>query len=670
MSLRNKIIKSIIVDSRRNVHAVDVYGETTQTPYLDKVVLKGSCYQEGTPTPSNPIPIVCNNGEIKVDANGQWYVDDSLGTTREVVTDANGNTAIAEPLLGVGDYKDSQEILSGDVVRNVGIIVLKGTEAWSGVSSSANVFATPYSNIDPTVSFVCISTHYEGVIPALSSVNMPDKTIKAGYKSNSVSRLYIKDTSFSTADDLKAYLTQQYANGTPVIVVYPLATPTISSVQAQTLTTLPITQTAGAISDLPIECAMAPNSDTKVDISCNNGVIKVSQEGSIYTDTPLSITDAYGNTAYAANLFKCNSKDVQELRSGSITRHTAVKVFDGTETITSSNNVFTYTLAQNVSGLTNPTGFCNYFLQSGTDSFELNVTNGTYTISFKPQKTISNFNTYLQELFTNGNPLYVIYSINPTVEYVNKQKLVRLPITGADVVIPRPFPDYLCFTAEAANSTLHLDKVGTPPNISLQYSYDRKTWENYTWSGETDVQGEPIPLVNIGDKVFFKATSTNGAFATTVNDYHKFVMGGTISASGNIQSLVDSTLQSKTVGVRQYYNLFYDCASLITAPELPATTLATYCYANMFRECSSLVNAPALPATTLETSCYSSMFSGCSNLRNVKVYFTEWAPSGATEPTTNWLNNVAASGEFTCPTSLPDERGVSRIPSNWQREPF
>ena len=60
--------------------------------------------------------------------------------------------------------------------------------------------------------------------------------------------------------------------------------------------------------------------------------------------------------------------------------------------------------------------------------------------------------------------------------------------------------------------------------------------------------------------------------------------------------------------------MFGYCSSLLTAPVLPATTLAQSCYKNMFYYCSSLLTPPQLPATTLAKSCYEGMFNGCSSL--------------------------------------------------------
>lgn len=81
----------------------------------------------------------------------------------------------------------------------------------------------------------------------------------------------------------------------------------------------------------------------------------------------------------------------------------------------------------------------------------------------------------------------------------------------------------------------------------------------------------------------------------------------------------------------------------------------------MFYNCTSLTTAPELPATTLADSCYGDMFNGCTSLSSVEVAFTTWTPNTSI----NWLRNVAASGTFTCPAELPDTRGSNNIPVGW-----
>ena len=132
--------------------------------------------------------------------------------------------------MGIGDYKDVQEIKTGTVTRNVGIKVLDGTENWRKTSSSSKYCSltktdtTGFPNAITTASDV-ICTHAVG-----TGYNVQ------GYCSFGISNFNFnyKDTT-DDLDDFKAWLADQYANGTPVIVVYPLATPTTETVTGQTL---------------------------------------------------------------------------------------------------------------------------------------------------------------------------------------------------------------------------------------------------------------------------------------------------------------------------------------------------------------------------------------------------------------------------------------------------
>ena len=175
--------------------------------------------------------------------------------------------------------------------------------------------------------------------------------------------------------------------------------------------------------------------------------------------------------------------------------------------------------------------------------------------------------------------------------------------------IPSQLPDYLCFTAEEAGSTVAMSVNGTPTKgQAFETSVDGINWSVFTPGTTT------ITLVNVGDKVYFRGDNTTVSESTS--RYYKFVMSGTIEASGNIMSLLDKTCQSTTISNSYCYNYMFDnCTSLTTAPALPATTLADFCYYSMFYNCTSLTTAPALPATTLGNSCYSYMFYGCTSLQ-------------------------------------------------------
>ena len=174
--------------------------------------------------------------------------------------------------------------------------------------------------------------------------------------------------------------------------------------------------------------------------------------------------------------------------------------------------------------------------------------------------------------------------------------------------IPSQLPDYLCFTAEEAGSTVAMAVNGTPrKGQAFETSTDGLAWSVFTPGTTT------ITLANVGDKVYFRGDNTTVGESSSI--YYMFVMSGKIAASGNIMSLLDKTCQSTTISNSYCYrNMFKNCKSLTTAPALPATTLANNCYYYMFRGCTSLTTAPELPATTLANYCYSYMFYGCTNL--------------------------------------------------------
>ena len=170
-------------------------------------------------------------------------------------------------------------------------------------------------------------------------------------------------------------------------------------------------------------------------------------------------------------------------------------------------------------------------------------------------------------------------------------------------------PDYLCFTAEEAGSTVAMAVKGTPhKGQAFETSTDGTNWSVFTPGTTT------ITLAKTGDKVYFRGDNTTVSESSSI--YYKFVMSGKIAASGNIMSLLDKTCQSTTISNNYcYQRMFYGCKSLTTAPELPATTLAMACYNYMFYGCTSLTTGPSiLPATTLEYSCYQRMFYGCKSL--------------------------------------------------------
>ena len=220
---------------------------------------------------------------------------------------------------------------------------------------------------------------------------------------------------------------------------------------------------------------------------------------------------------------------------------------------------------------------------------------------------------------------------------------------------PEPEPyDGLIFTAQEANSSVRLDKVGSGTGLQLEYRTNTNVeWQNYTL-------GTTITLANIDDWVEMRNLGLQTLNSSSGN-HHQFVMTGKISASGKIQYLLDKTGELLSVTDYCYYFLFQGCTSLTTAPSLPATTLANYCYHSMFAGCTSLTTAPELPVTTLADSCYHSMFGGCTSLTTAPslpattlanyCYYSMFG--GCTKLKVN--ENGSGNKIFTCPSTSGGE---------------
>lgn len=251
--------------------------------------------------------------------------------------------------------------------------------------------------------------------------------------------------------------------------------------------------------------------------------------------------------------------------------------------------------------------------------------------------------------------------------------------------------NYLTFTAEEDNSSFYpelkpyieenTEFADNPP--SIQYSLD----DGGTWTEFQFPKDEPVVLAKKGDKVLLRGNNSHG-LSPEFQHYVQFVMTGSIAASGNIQTLIDTTGESLKALPFEY--LFKDCTSLTKAPDLPATVLTENCYYEMFSGCTNLTQAPkTLPATQARFGCYNKMFegctsltktpelfafadsefdneesytkmfSGCTSLSEIRVNFTEWPECY------DWVDDVAPTGTFICPNGLPLEYGASRIPKGW-----
>lgn len=241
---------------------------------------------------------------------------------------------------------------------------------------------------------------------------------------------------------------------------------------------------------------------------------------------------------------------------------------------------------------------------------------------------------------------------------------------------PTPVPyDEQYLTIEALENG-RIRTEGDAAN-STYYSINGGEWRKSTIS-------ENI-WVSAGDKVRFKGTAGgNSLFSGNTMAFNAYgnvesleygdnfsgatsvkSQSGFTSCFQNCSNLVECkniVLPATTLTKFCYRNMFYNCTSLTTAPELPATTLVSNCYSNMFHGCTHLATAPELPAATLAVACYSSMFSSCNSLVYIKCKATNMS---ALTCLASWVTDVAATGTFVKAAGVTWPTGPSGIPSGW-----
>ena len=239
-----------------NGENINLFGNNPFSSVNGSVVLYAFSIKDNGVLVRNFVPVKRNSdGEIGMydTVNGTFYANAGSGTFISGPVVYRGGTATCENLLSVADYTDVQEVLSGNITRKVGIKVLDGTESWNYYSVTQGALfriqiADSVSGAKNDLRVLC--NGYQVVGTQLRT---------SGTLSGSATNYDFINDDYTTLDTWKTYLTNQYNAGTPVIIVYPLATETTESVTAQTLTTEEgdntITITQASISGLTMEAS-------------------------------------------------------------------------------------------------------------------------------------------------------------------------------------------------------------------------------------------------------------------------------------------------------------------------------------------------------------------------------------------------------------------------------
>ena len=282
--------------------------------------------------------------------------------------------------------------------------------------------------------------------------------------------------------------------------------------------------------------------------------------------------------------------------------------------------------------------------------------------------------TSLTEITLNGdfNSSYAtdwVSNVSPSGTFYNNSDLdIPVGVNGIPAGWKEIRPvkaDYMYFKlqdgAESGNVSYKFDEYYNLHNKYLKISTDANNWTDWT---EAISMAPNVKYYVKGEDDYVRNSNKSVGFFTSDVSENKF----NIECGGNIMSLVNMNesitatgcfsglfsymrnlltapeLPATTLAASCYFGMFFSCSSLTQAPSiLPATTLTSYCYYYMFNSCFSLTEAPELPATTLADYCYQYMFNNTSNLNWIKALFTT---TPINTYTGNWVGGVSAEGVF------------------------
>ena len=299
---------------------------------------------------------------------------------------------------------------------------------------------------------------------------------------------------------------------------------------------------------------------------------------------------------------------------------------------------------------------------------------------------------FVDDLFVNNKGYLCIISNNNTDQYSDIQ-LTYTPMPGATVSNPR--------------------------SVTLEYSFDGKTWQSKTFSTANnqyirlsglaqDAHGEYIQ-----QRVYLRAPANSTLSSTGLNDFYYQYKFTTLNATGNESYNIEGNIMTLLYGATaittpdQDIPAIYCFTRLFAGFEvsdaswlwLPSTVVTEGCYLSMFDNSSlqyppqaiklqydmfspaasvcrgmfrgtSITSTPYLVLDVLYTSQLMEMFQDCQYLDSVYIVSYGSEASGSTDTTTDWLENVAASGTVYYvdgDVSISDftVNSDSGIPSGW-----
>ena len=246
------------------------YDSTNTMVKLNKGTTEGTQTKTFT-TDANTVYVIVSGSSNGGALNTVQLELGSTATTYEPYF--NGGQATAEMLLAISTFgKDTQEVISGTVTNNIGIKILDGTENWE--SHNTWYWASILPSLSGDVSARLLCTHFVNQSP-VNDLSIHRDTADSTY-------LQIAYNAMANATALKSWLATQYANGTPVIVLY------CKTATTETVTAQPLTIQAGTNI---VDITQASMDNLKLEVSYKAGVaVTITEIQNAQLDNSVEVT--------------------------------------------------------------------------------------------------------------------------------------------------------------------------------------------------------------------------------------------------------------------------------------------------------------------------------------------------------------------------------------------
>ena len=327
-------------------------------------------FQEGNAEPS----VVHPYHELYVEGTPEVLSVAPIGSATQDGTPAPDNYAPVvgtkmgnTELFAIDTDADTYDPSTQTITRVIGKMVFNGTETFSKSTAYGNAFLVnaASSSWGADKAEAVLCTHFLGLPQSTST--KADNTCFF----NQTGHFYFRVTDNSDANAFKSWLAEQYAAGTPVVVYF----------------------------------------------------VRSSSTTEAYTGSPV------GSTASVADLFAVGDyKDTQELIGGTVTHKCGIKVFDGTENISTSNACFTVAISDKVT--TKAPLLCSHFPYSNKTSSQTDdetiIAFASTNIGFRYDACANKtaFAAFLKAQYDAGTPVIVVYPLaEETTESVTGQSL-------------------------------------------------------------------------------------------------------------------------------------------------------------------------------------------------------------------------------------------------------